>query len=166
MESLNRIKSKIENNETLNGEDIVLLISIVFMKSDLSEKDLLFEIADLTNGAKFELDFIKDQVKAIQLILGDKFIESEEEFKHFEEIVMMGSSHLSSILKRQNEKYRKEVREEFIEEGIGKGINIGFDKGDENRAISVAQWMLKKGMSIEDIKEATGLSIEKINSLS
>ena len=62
LESLNRIKSKIENNETLNGEDIVSLISIVFMKSDYTESQLLFMIAVLTNKARFELDFIKDQL--------------------------------------------------------------------------------------------------------
>lgn len=77
----------------------------------------------------------------------------------------MGSGHLSSILAREKENYRKEVREEFIEEGISKGIDIGFEKGDENRAISIAKWMLGRDMSVDDISEATGLSVEKINSL-
>lgn len=165
LESLNSIKSKIRNKETFNGEDIVSLISIVFMKSPFSEKDLLFEVADLTNKARFEFDFIKDQVKSILLILGDKFIKSEEELEHFKGIIMMGSGHLSSILAREKENYRKEVREEFIEEGISKGIDIGFEKGDENRAISIAKWMLGRDMSVDDISEATGLSVEKINSL-
>ena len=78
---LNRIKSKIENKETLDGEDVVTLISIVFMNSEYSESELLFMTAKLTNEAKFKLDFIRQQVKSIQLILGDKFIKDSEEFE-------------------------------------------------------------------------------------
>ena len=104
-------------------------------------------------------------MKSILLILGDKFIKNEEELEHFKGIIMMGSGHLSSIMAREKENYKKEVREEFIEEGISKGIDIGYEKGDENRAIFIAKWMLEKDMSIEDISEATGLSVEKINSL-
>ena len=165
LESLNRIKSKIKNKETFNGEDIVSLISIVFMKSQFSEKELLFQVADLTNKGKFESDFKKDQVKSILLILGDKFIKDIEELEHFKVIIMMGSGHLSSIMAREKENYKKEVREEFIEEGISKGIDIGYEKGDENRAISIVKRMLEKDVSIEDISEFTGLSVEKINSL-
>lgn len=192
LESLNRIKSKIENNETLNGEDIVLLISIVFMKSDFDESQLLFKIADLTNKAKFESEFLKDQVKALQVILGEKFIEDEEELERFWRIVKMESVYFSPF-ERLNKKYVNEVREEAIEEGMIKGRVIGIDEGkelgrvegriegkmegkmegrvegreegNEEKAIFVASWMLKKNMSIDDIREATGLSIDKINSL-
>ena len=73
----------------------------------------------------------------------------------------MGSSHLSSILEREKENYKKEVIDEFIE----KGIKIGFDIGYERKGISIARKMLERDMSIEDISEATGLSVEKINSL-
>ena len=165
LESLNRIKSKIKNKETFNGKDIVSLISIVFMKSQFSEKDLLFEVADLSNKARFEFDFIKDQVRLILLILGDKFIKNEDELEHFKGIIMMGSGHLSSILAREKENYKKEVREEFIEEGISKGIDIGLEKGEEKKAIFIAKWMLERDMSVDDISEATGLSVERINSL-
>ena len=77
----------------------------------------------------------------------------------------MGSGHLSSILAREKENYKKEVREEFIEEGISKGIDIGLEKGEEKKAIFIAKWMLERDMSVDDISEATGLSVERINSL-
>ena len=44
LKALNSIKSKIRNKETFNGEDIVSLISIVFMKSDFNENELLFKV--------------------------------------------------------------------------------------------------------------------------
>ncbi len=181
LESLNRIKSKIENNETLNGEDIVSLISIVFMKSDYTESQLLFMIAELTNKARFELDFIKDQLKAIQVILADKFIKDKEELESFKRIVNMESGYLASVLGRYGEIIREdtieEVRDKFIKEGrligLDQGMELGrikdreeiLKEGNEEKAISVALWMLKKDMPVEDISEATGLSIERIEGL-
>ncbi len=165
LESLNKIKSKIKNKEPLNGEDIVSLISIVFMKSDFNEKELLFKVGDLTNKAIFESDFVKEQVKSILLVLGYKFIKEKEELKEFGEIIMMDSSHLVSFVKRTS----GDLIEEGIKQGkllgIGEGVELGKKEGDEERAISVAKWMLEKDMSVDDIQEATGLSIEKINSL-
>ena len=181
LEGINRIKSKIKNKETFKGEDFVSLISIIFMKSNLTEKDLIFIVADLTNKAKFESDFVKDQVKSILLVLGDKFIKEHDELKQLGEILMMDSSHLLSFVKRTNRHLIEEGiikgkylgigegfeigKKEGIKEGIKEGKKEGREEGSEERAVSVAKWMLEKGMSIEDIQEATGLSMEKINSL-
>ena len=85
----------------------------------------------------------------------------------------MESSHLSSILDRYFEKGRDEGNEEVRFLGIGIGVVLGRKKGrEEGRkegreegAISFARWMLNRDMSVDDIKDATGLSMEKINSL-
>lgn len=147
------------------------------MKSDFTESELLFELADLTNKATFDSDFIKNQVKSLLLILGDKFILNEQEYKEFEEIIMRESSHLASIVERTTVEMREEAKKQGELLGIGEGVRLGreeglkegrkegMEEGDEKRAISVAKWMLEKEMSIEDIQEATGLSINKINSI-
>ena len=160
LKALNSIKSKIRNKETFNGEDIVSLISIVFMKSDFNEKELLFEVGDLTNKARFESDFVKDQVKSILLILGNKFIKDKEELKNFGDI-MMESSHLLSFVKRTSGDLIEEGRKEGKSIGIGEGVELGRKDG----IISVAKRMLMRGMDIDVISELTGLSIEEINSL-
>ena len=81
----------------------------------------------------------------------------------------MESGYLSSIFERSGEKFREEGIEKGIEKGkligLDMGVELGEHKGDEKRAIFVARWMLEKGMSIDDIREATNLSMEKINSL-
>lgn len=153
------------------------LIAIIFMKSNLSEKELLFKIANLTNNAEFDVYILKDKIKAIQLILGDKLIKDEDEFKSLKEIVNMGFTYETHVLERIAEGVRKEtleeVREKYLEEGRLIGLDMGVklgkyqgrEEGDEKRAIFVAKWMLAKDMSIDEIKEATGLSIDKINSL-
>ena len=47
--------------------------------------------------------------------------------------------------------------------GLEKGEAIGLEKGEARKANSIAQKLLKKGMSIEDVMEMTDLSIDEIN---
>ena len=57
------------------------------------------------------------------------------------------------------------AKEEGISQGYTSGINDGISKGENKKSIEIAKNMLKKNMSIEDISDITGLSIEKINKL-
>ena len=52
-----------------------------------------------------------------------------------------------------------------IEQGYTSGINDGISKGENKKSIEIAKNMLNKNMSIEDISDITGLSIEEINKL-
>ena len=54
-----------------------------------------------------------------------------------------------------------EAKEEGIEQGYTSGINDGISK----EKVSIAKNMLNKNMSMEDISDITGLSIEEINKL-
>lgn len=94
------------------------------------------------------------------MILGLKFIKDKEELKNFGDI-MMESSHLLSFVKRTSGDLIEEGRKEGKSIGIGEGVEIGRKDG----IISVAKRMLMKGMDIDVISDATGLSIEEINSL-
>ena len=58
-----------------------------------------------------------------------------------------------------------EAKEEGIEQGYTSGINDGISKGVSQEKVSIAKNMLNKNMSIEDISDITGLSIEEINKL-
>ena len=58
-----------------------------------------------------------------------------------------------------------EAKEEGIEQGYTSGINDGISKGENKKSIEIAKNMLKKNMSIEDISDITGLSIEEIKKL-
>ena len=58
----------------------------------------------------------------------------------------------------------------FLKEGMEKGIEIGMEKGkekgDKNASLRIAKAMLvKRGMSIEDVCELTGLSAEEVGKL-
>ena len=51
------------------------------------------------------------------------------------------------------------------EEGIEEGRIEGIEEGSLQKAYEIAKKMLKKGNSIEDICDITGLSIEEIEKL-
>ena len=54
---------------------------------------------------------------------------------------------------------------EAKEEGISQGIEQGYTSGINDGIKQTAKSMLNKNMSIEDISDITGLSIEEINKL-
>ena len=63
------------------------------------------------------------------------------------------------------EEGRIEGRAEGIEEGKIEGRAEGIEEGSKQKAYEIAKKMLKKGNSIEDICDITGLSIEEIEKL-
>mgnify|MGYP004609935575 CR=1 FL=1 len=62
-------------------------------------------------------------------------------------------------------KIQNSLLSEAKEEGYTSGINDGISKGENKKSIEIAKNMLNKNMSIEDISDITGLSIEEINKL-
>jgi len=68
------------------------------------------------------------------------------------------------ILTSWEEKGIKKGRKEGIEKGMEKGIEKGIEKGME-KGILIAKKLLKMGIDIHSIKEATGLSESEINKL-
>ena len=63
-------------------------------------------------------------------------------------------------------KIQNSLLSEAKENGYTSGINDGISKGENKKSIEIAKNMLKKNMSIEDISDITGLSIEEIKKIS
>jgi predicted transposase/invertase (TIGR01784 family) len=59
----------------------------------------------------------------------------------------------------------KEARETGLEEGIKEGIEEGKQEGSKEKSIEIARNLLKMNLSIEQIKEATGLTEQEIKIL-
>ena len=62
-------------------------------------------------------------------------------------------------------KIQNSLLSEAKEEGISQGYTSGINDGISKEKVSIAKNMLNKNMSIEDISEITGLSIEEIKKL-
>ena len=62
-------------------------------------------------------------------------------------------------------KIQNSLLSEAKETGYTSGINDGISKGVSKEKVNIAKNMLNKNMSIEDISDITGLSVEEINKL-
>ena len=49
--------------------------------------------------------------------------------------------------------------------GKSEGYSSGLNDGESKKSIEIVKNMLKKNMSIEDISDVTGLTLEEINNL-
>ena len=56
-------------------------------------------------------------------------------------------------------------REEAFEKGVSKGIQQGISQGEYQKAIETAKKFLAMGISVEQVAQGTGLSLETINNL-
>ena len=63
------------------------------------------------------------------------------------------------------EQLKQEGRTEGIQQGIQEGILEGMHTGEREASRKIAQAMLKKGISVADIIEMTGISAEELPSL-
>ena len=63
------------------------------------------------------------------------------------------------------EEDKKKVQNSLLSEAKENGYTSGINDGISKEKVSIAKNMLNKNMSIEDISEITGLSIEEIKKL-
>ena len=63
------------------------------------------------------------------------------------------------------EEDKKKIQNSLLSEARENGINDGISKGVSKEKVNIAKNMLNKNMSIEDILDITGLSVEEINKL-
>ena len=57
------------------------------------------------------------------------------------------------------------ILEDAIEDAKENGYSSGYNSGKSDGVSNIAKNMLKKNMSIEDISDVTGLTIDEINNL-
>ena len=60
---------------------------------------------------------------------------------------------------------RREAYREGLAEGIEKGIEQGIEQGAELTKIETAKKLISMGLSLEQVAEGTGLSLEKVQEL-
>jgi predicted transposase/invertase (TIGR01784 family) len=65
---------------------------------------------------------------------------------------------ITELVKPHYEKGLQEGLQQGLQKGLQKGLQEGFEKGEFKAKIETAKKMKKKGYSIKDICEITGLS--------
>jgi predicted transposase/invertase (TIGR01784 family) len=138
-----------DNSITLNDEAQKIILNTKGIITDLSEELLEFleyveaSTDDTVKHAKGNL--VKRIHKRVQEVKNDISVEVE----------------FMILLERYREKI-EEGREQGRVEGEAKGINIGIEKGSTEKALRVAEKMLRRGDSLEDIVDITELPMEKV----
>ena len=64
--------------------------------------------------------------------------------------------------------FRRGKKEGYIagvSHGLSQGLQQGISQGEQQKAIETAKKLLQMGISIEQVAQGTGLSIEEVNSL-
>jgi len=59
----------------------------------------------------------------------------------------------------------QEGKAEGMEEGIARGMEEGIAKGELQKSLSIAKNLLKMGMTIQQVADATGISEEEIKQI-
>ena len=109
----------------------------------------------------------------IMLDLGKKELETMPKDKIVDKyitnvVVVNNDPEFMSYMSEEEDKKKiqNSLLSEAKEEGISQGYTTGINDGISQEKVSIAKNMLKKNMSIEDISEITGLSIEEIKKIS
>ena len=72
---------------------------------------------------------------------------------------------LSLAAEKAAEKAAKKAAKKAREEGISIGRNEGISLGAQQKAIETAKKFLAMGLSVEQVADGTGLSIDEIENL-
>ena len=130
-----------------------------------------FYIIELPKYEKY-----KEKTKNKELNRWIKFIkEPEVEEMGDNKEIKKAKEVLEEISQDERERYLAELREKYIldqkaieDAGYDKGLNHGLELGrleEKKKILKIAQNLLKQNMSIEQIKEITGLTKEEIEKL-
>ncbi len=147
-EEYNRIKAKLDQCETLEETDLMKLIFLPLMKSTLIEAEMTLKAAELAKTANNKVtSFVIGAIVAIT----DNFL-PESYKKRLLEVLRM----------TQIEQW---LREEGKQEGIIEGEIKGKIEGKIEGKLETARNALKKGLSLDDVAEITGLPKETVQKL-
>ena len=132
-------------------------VAALFYTENLSETDLQKEIDIIVELFKTERpDEIKLFINWFKYIFHDR----KELIDEIQEIVEVKTM-LSTTIKKYGEKLKFEGKLEGIHEGIQKGKLEGIHEGK----LETARALLTKNMSVKEISEITGLSVEEIEKI-
>ena len=92
-------------------------------------------------------------------------VNSNPEFQAFMTYEEDQEKILNSRIKEGMKKGIEKGIQQGIKQGIKQGIEQGFEKGKKEGIIEVVKNFKEMGISIDDIKKATGLSMEEIEKL-
>ena len=148
-EVINNIINKLENNEKITPDEVLLLALVPFMSSKNSLEEQIAKTVETLDKVRDSLESKSDFAFGIELLIVEKFIKEKTQHRK-----------LTSIL-RDTMRIIAEWRQEDYENGKKDGIDKGIGMEKEN---TVKNMLLKK-YPIEEIMEITQLNLKSINNI-
>ena len=143
-------------------EDEIGLIKYDIYLENIKEK--YYNNDKLTKLEKYMLMLkLRKREELLEVSKGDK--DMSEVYKKLDDL---SKDKYYALLYDEEEKKAYEnkcILEDAIEDAKENGYSSGYDSGKSDGVSNIAKNMLKKNMSIEDISDVTGLTIDEINNL-
>ena len=143
--TLNNIKQKIKNNE-LNNDDIADLETVIFMDSDKSVVELLWEICNLVNQIENMDEKVIYDLKMFLEMYIKKFVVDEYEAINLMELLEM----------------KKDLFHRTVDTIISRGEEIGETRGEVRGEAKVINALLDNDFSLDDICNMTNFDRKHI----
>lgn len=166
---LNNIKYKLLNNLKINAFDVIDLIWMPKYRSNHQIENIIMELIEIYRNIVVNEDLNESLRKCLVLWSG-KFLSNEENIKKAIRGLKMSKEEANyvekDIVTARIDGMICRAEEAGLEKGLEKGREEGLEEGIKSTKIETARNIFKKGFSVEDIVEITGLSEKSIlNSL-
>ena len=160
-ENLNKIRSKIENNQKLNHNDCALLENIPDMNHNRDVSEVVTEICYLINKAIIsEEEWIK--LRATMFLNIDYYVEDKKIKNELMELINVEEAVMSDFDRLQ--KYWKDNgRDEGRKEGKEEGRKEGKEEGRKEKTIEFVR-KLSESMSPEEIVNRLDIPLSEVKS--
>lgn len=153
----NNIRYKIDNDEEINVFDVLDLIWIPKYRSNRKTEDIVIDLVDVYSKIIVDEHLLEVLRKSLVLWCG-KFVLDENNVKKVTRGLNMSAQEIIDL--------RRDIVNARIDGMLCRaeeaGMEVGRQEGMEAGKLETARNMLKKGFSIDDIVEITGLAREDV----
>lgn len=141
------IQEKLKNHEKIEKDDLIPLILTPLMSGETTLKERIKTAFDITHQAASVTNVDMRKIDAMVYAMANKFLNKDdmEEIKEGIKLTTLGAI--------------------LYNDGIKDGFEQGIEQGAKNKLQKLAANALHKGMSVEQIAELFGESVELISEL-
>lgn len=162
---LNNIKYKLLNNLKINAFDVIDLIWMPKYRSNHQTENIIMELIEIYEELVIQ-DKLNETLRKCLVLWSGKFLSKENNIKKAIRGLKMSKKEAryveKDIVNARIDGMICRAEKAGIEKGREEGREEGIKKGIESNKVETARNMFKKGFSIEDIVEITGLSKKSI----
>ena len=172
-EKLKKIKDKVKHNKKLTFNEIIELVLMVLFDNSRSPAEVIEEVCYLTTKLVDATPKERNLLRWGLILVSNKFVKDPIKLKELRRVITMNNDSIyglvHSAFQSEKEDYGEEKRQEGkIEgeiEGEIKGKKEGKIEGKEEKSIEIANNMLNKGYSLNEIVEITQININTLKQL-